>query len=88
MINKILDNYFTKKLLEEVKWSLIVRDLDYKFEDDKTSIWVKVKPKKYSNDFYSTIIQIRKEDSLEYLCNLDAFKKSIHKIIGDYQKEL
>ena len=31
-LDRILDNYYTKKLLEEVKWSFIVRDLDYKYK--------------------------------------------------------
>lgn len=87
MIDKILNNYFTKKLLEEVKWSFIVRGLDYKFEDDKYEVFVKAKPKKYDKEFYSTIIHIKKEDSFKYMCDLDNFIKQIDKIINEYQKE-
>lgn len=87
MLNKILDNYFTKKLLEEIKWSFIVRNLDYRFEDDNYQVWVKCKPRKYSLEYYSTIIQIRKEDSFKYMCDLNKFIKGIDKIINEYQKE-
>lgn len=87
MLEKILDNYYTKKLLEEIKWNFIVRNLNYKFEDDKYRVWIKIKPKKYSNDFYSTIIQINKDDALKYLCDLDNFRRQVDKIIIEYQKE-
>ena len=88
MINKILDNYFTDKLLEEIKWSFIVRGLNYRFLDDKRYIDVEAKPRKYDKEFYSKIIQIRKEDSFKYMCDLDNFIKQVDKIINDYQKEL
>ena len=80
MLDRILNNYFTKKLLEEVEWSFIVRGLDYKFEDDKTHVYIKAKPN-------STIACIRKEDAFKYMCDLDNFRKQIDKIIEDYRKE-
>lgn len=87
MLDRILNNYFTKKLLEEVQWSFIVRGLDYKFKDDKTHVYIKAKPKKYDDKFYSTIACIRKEDAFKYMCDLDNFRKQIDKIIEDYRKE-
>jgi capsule polysaccharide modification protein KpsS len=85
MLDKILNNYFTRKLLEEVKWSFIVRGLDYKFEDDKTHVWVSAKPKKYDDKFYSIIVQIRKDEAFKYMCDLDNFRKQMNKIIEEYR---
>ena len=87
MIEKILNNYFTRKLLAEVKWCFIIRNLDYKFEDEKTHIYIKVKPEKYDDKFYSTIACIRKDDAFRYMCDLDNFMKQIRKIVEEYQKE-
>lgn len=88
MIEKILNNYFTKKLLEEIKWSFKVRNLDYRFKNEKYRILIEVKQKKYSNEYYDAIIQIDKEDSFRYMCDLDNFTKQIDEIIDEYQKEI
>jgi len=87
VITEILDDYFTNKLLEEIKWSFIERYLDYKFESDKYRIIIKVKLKKYKDEFYSAIIKIDKNDSFKYMCDLDNFRKQIDEIIIDYQRE-
>lgn len=88
MIDKILDKYYTKKLLNEVKWDFIVRNLDYKFIDEGYKIWVKCKPKKYKDEEYTTIIQINKSDSLKYLCDLDNFRTELNKIIIEYCNDI
>ena len=87
MITKILDNYYTKKLLEEIKWSFIVRGLDYKFEDEQKRVYIEAKPKKYDKEFYDKIIQIDKSEALKYLCDLDNFRKHVDEIINEYKKE-
>jgi predicted alpha/beta superfamily hydrolase len=88
MLDRILNNYFTKKLMEEVEWCFIVRDLDYKFEDDKYRVWVKAKPKKYDEKFYAVIMQIEKADAFKYMCDLENFLKQVRKIIESYCKEV
>ena len=88
IIDKILNNYFTKKLLKEIKWDFIVRNLDYKFDFEKYRVWVKCKPKKYKDEEYTTIIHIDKDDSLKYLCDLDNFRTEINKIIIEYCKDI
>jgi hypothetical protein len=87
MIEKILNNYFARKLLEEIKWSFIVRDLDYRFKDDKYNVFVETKQKKYANEYYRPIICINKKESFRYMCDLDEFRKHIDKIIEEYRKE-
>lgn len=87
MIDKILNNYFTRKLLEEVHWCFIVRGLDYKFENDKTHIYIKVKQKKYDDKFYSNIACINKGESFRYMCDLENFLKQMGEITDNYCKE-
>lgn len=87
MLEKIFNNYFTKKLLEEIKWCFIVRGLDYDFENDKNEIFIKVKNKKYSDENYSIIAHIKKSDSFKYMCDLDNFRKQIGEITNEYQKD-
>ena len=87
MIERILDNYFTNKLLEEIKWSFIVRNLDYKFVDEGSCIGIEAKPKKYKDEHYEKIICIDKSEALRYLCDLDKFRKEIVKILNNFSKE-
>jgi hypothetical protein len=87
MIDRILDNYHTKKLLEEIKWFFIVRSLDYRFTSTTSEVRIEVKRKKYDKKYYTCIAHIQKNESLKYLCNLDKFRESLVKIIDDYNEK-
>lgn len=79
-IDKIIDNYYTKKLLEETKWCFIVRDLDYKFIPHENNITIKTKKKKYSNKYYEGIAVIKKDEAVKYLLNYDKFRERNSKV--------
>ena len=84
MLEKILDNYYTKKLLNEIKWCLIVRKLDYKFVFSREEVEIKVKSKQYDRKFYKAIAHIEKDEALKYLCNIDIFINQFTKILNNY----
>ena len=84
MLEKILDNYYTKKLLNEIKWCLISGGLDYKFVFDDYGVEIKVKKKKYNKKQYKEIIYIEKNETLKYLCNIDGFIKQFTQKINYY----
>ena len=87
MIDRILDNYYTKKLLEEIRWCFIVRGLDYRFTCNKEEARIEVKKEKYDKKYYSLVAHIQKDESLKYLCNLDKFKESLVNILNDYNEK-
>ena len=84
MIDKILNNYYTKKLIEETKWCFIVRGLDYKFVNEGNRVIVEVNQKKHDKKYYEAIARIEKDEAFKYLCNLEKYKEILAKIINDY----
>ncbi len=84
IIDRIIDNYYTEKLLEEISWCFEVRYLDYRFIFNKNEVEIKTKKNKYSPEFYEAIIRIKKDEALKYLLDYDKFRESIVKIIEDY----
>ena len=84
IIDKIIDNYYTKKLLEEISWCFKVRHLGYRFIFDRDEVRIEIKKNKYATRYYEPIIHIQKDEALKYLFNYDKFRKSLVKIIEDY----
>ena len=84
MLEKILDNYYTRKLLNEIKWSFTAYRMDYKFINHKEEVEISVKPKEYSERYYKTIIHIQKENSFKYMCDLDKVLEHMSKIIREH----
>ena len=87
MIEKILDNYFTRKLLKEIEWCLFERNLDYKFADNGTMIDVIVKPEKYDKKYSRVIISFWKSDAFKYMCELKKFLKYVKEELNEYIRE-
>jgi hypothetical protein len=86
LIEKILDDYYTIKLLDYFKNHIaIVYFLDFKYVYERPYNSIKVKKPKYKD--YQTIIKFKKGDSCLHLCNINNFRKECHKIIQQYDKE-
>lgn len=69
MIEKILDKYYTKKLIEKLDLDLKLYCLDtkYNFEKEKVSVYIK---KKYWNDKnYVYLASFYYKETLEYIVN-------------------
>lgn len=84
MIEKILDNYYSKKLIKlfkdiEMDWYL---DFNHIYSQD--NILILVKRKKYSNKNWKEIARFKKEDSLIHLCNRKELEEYIRKLIRRY----
>lgn len=87
MIEKILDNYYSKKLDDFIKFIEREYFLDFKHIYTKYEILIQVKKKKYKNELYKEIIHVRKANSLYFLCNKDDLKKYIKRLIKDYTEK-
>ena len=87
MIEKALDYYFQKKLINRLKFSLLVYFLDFKYIYTKNKIKVQCKNKKYKEEEYTNLFQIDKEDCCYYLCNYEKFITNVKKLIEEYQEE-
>lgn len=87
IINKILDNYYTQKLLERIDYIFIMRNLDYKFITIGNIIDIKVKNRKYDNKYYTSVGTISKCRAFHYLINMDDFITNISSRVDEYSKD-
>lgn len=55
MIDRILDKYYTKKLIEFIKSELVMYNLDKKFEVTKDRVMIFIKKDKYNDNEYTLI---------------------------------
>lgn len=94
IIDNILDDYFAKNLIKEIKYNIHLRyNLDTKIEYEKnsmgkeyTKIKIMAKPKHYKN--YTEIYYFIKGDSLNHLTNLKCAEKDyITERIREIDKE-
>lgn len=88
MIEKILDNYFTKKLLDRTKDIMMNYWLDYKFEKQGNAVFIKIKHKRFKNSLYCTIGAFLKDKSINKLCNFKEYEDYIKKGIKWYQNKI
>ena len=84
MIEKILDNYYSKKLCKYIKYISIKWYLDKKFIINKERIIFKAKLPKYNDKQYATIIAIPKQDAFIYLCDYKTLREDVVNAIKEY----
>lgn len=77
MIEKILDRYFTKKLMTKIYDDLYIYCLDKQVIYHKNYAEFKVKKKKFKEEYYNTIFTICNDESLEAYLNYDEIIKVI-----------
>lgn len=88
MIERILDNYFSKKLKKVISERLLIQYfLDTKFIDDKNKFLIKVKRFKYNEKQFKCVWWIWKSDSVERYINIDKTFEKLQKIIDEYLKD-
>lgn len=87
MIERILDNYYTKKLIQRLKFTSISYYLDFKYIYEKDRVLVQCKNKKYNDKLYKTIFCIIKKESILYLCDYVNLRTQFNEIIKDYIEE-
>ena len=87
LFERILDNYFSKKVDNCIKQLEINYYLDFKHIYRRNCIIIYVKKKKYNTKEYVEICTIRKRDGALWLCKIDELRKEIIEFIKVYDKE-
>ena len=86
MIEKILDNYYSKKLC------MLIKDISKKWDLDKKTIIKKdtvkflVKLKEYNDEQYKSLITVPKKEVFIYLCDYKMCVEDIENSIKNYIK--
>lgn len=82
MIERILDKYYMKKLVDKIKFTLLPYYLDFEYKYEKDRFLINVKKKKYKD--YTPIIKIDNKYCLSYLCNYNDFIENVRKLVNEY----
>lgn len=85
MIERILDKYYMKKLVDKIKLTLFSYYLDFEYIFEKDRVLINCKKKKYKD--YSPIIKIDYKYCFSYLCDYDDFVKRVKRLVDEYCKK-
>ena len=69
VINNILDDYFSNKLVNFCKSCLMRYVIDIQVIETKKYIDIRIKEKKYNDEQFKSIFCVDKKYALEYLCS-------------------
>lgn len=81
MIDKIIDNYISKKLIRCMKSWVLIYNLDFMTLEKNGIIKIYIKQKKYNNKQFKNILSFEKKDSILLLSNLIETKREFIEII-------
>lgn len=82
VIEKILDKYYMKKLVDRIKLGLLIYRLDFEYKYEKDGFLINIKKKKYKD--YTTLIKIDKKYCLSYLCDYGNFIDDVRDLVIKY----
>lgn len=85
MIDKILDNYYARRLIDKFKMTQCIYGLDFKNEIEKDRVLISCKIRKYKN--YTKIIEIPKKYCFYYLSHYKIYEKDFVKTFNDYYEK-
>lgn len=86
LINKILDNYYKKQLINKIKSLLFFWCLDYKFVERTEGFELQVKKKEYKDELFKSIAFFGKNNYLYYLIDWKEVLEKIKNAIEEYEK--
>ena len=77
MIEKILDKYYTKKLVELIFNDIVIYYIDKRVRYEKDFAIIDIKKRKYSEEYYKELVYISYGESLNTLINYDKIRNSM-----------
>ena len=86
MIEKILDNYYSKQATKIIIDLLFFWDIDYKIEETKKKVKILVKNKKLNENQYQVMFEFSKDRAFFVLLDRNNLKEAIDKRMGKYEK--
>lgn len=88
MIEKILDKYYCRKVLDSIDIIFILRGLEHKYKLNKDGIvHIFIKKIRYKDNLYREIYAFNIRRSLDILIYYEQFRKEIKKRIEVYINE-
>lgn len=86
MVEKILNNYFSKKLIEVFRTTALLRNIDLHIIPRKEKVTIYAKDRRFVDNYYKQVFEFKKEASIYYLSNILEAKKEFDKVLKYYQE--
>lgn len=84
MIDKFIDNYYSKKLNMHIRNILLNYTPSYKIEKNKNIVSIYVKRYKYQDKYYKKILDYDTERAFDMLLNFRSLENDINEICRTY----
>lgn len=84
MIDKFLDNYYSKKLNMNIRNILLNYTPSYKIEKNKNIVSIYIKRYKYQDKYYEKILSYDIAKAFDMLLNFESFENEINRICRTY----
>lgn len=89
MIEKILDNYYSKKLIQFIKDTLsdYICTINIKCFDYKNYMTIKIKRSEYNDEQYMQIYYFKKINAFEFMCRNKELGEMLRNRVKEYLEE-
>lgn len=87
MIDRILDNYYTKKLKKLLSRYMMGWFLDKRFIEEHEKISLLIKRPEYNDKQYKEVISFYKDNAFEYMCNQKEIENVLKELVKRYCEE-
>ena len=78
ILSKILDNYYSNKLVQFVEMELISKYfVDIKRFNHKNYIEIRIKRTHYNDKQYTVVFRFNKQDAFEFMCRQQELSKKV-----------
>lgn len=84
MIDKFLDNYYSKKLNRYIRNILLYYTPSYKIEKNKNIVSIYIKRKEYQDKYYKKILDYDIDRAFDMLLNFKSLENDIHNFCKTY----
>lgn len=84
MIDKFLDNYYSKKLNMHIQNILILYTPSYKIEKNKNRVSIYIKRYKYRDEYYKKILDYDIDRAFDMLLNFKSLENDIKQFCRTY----
>lgn len=88
IIEKILDKYYTKKLMNNLHYITFDGYLSDKYEIKDNRVTYYIKPRNFKDNLYRPMLDFNIKESFERLIHYNQFEEYVKSLINSYLEEI
>ena len=87
VIDKVLDNYYSYKLIETIKDEIKHKYfIDIRIKNNENGVWVEVKRQEYNDNQYEAVFGFYKRNAFANLIDVERVREKVSKNVESYLK--